>query len=86
MQGFLFFLGSIIRWPALKPKDFLLFHVYLLLVYGITFLSKSISINTSSFVFTVGMISPIFFAIYKGIPLDCLNYKSAIDREITLLK
>ena len=85
MKGFLFFLGSIFRWTVQNSKDFLIFHVYLLGVYGITFLLRNIGIELSNLIFTVGLMAPIGYLIYNGLPLDCLNYKSAIKRELSSL-
>ena len=83
MKGFLFFLGSIFRWPVQNSKEFLIFHVYLLGVYGLTFLLSNIGLAASNLVFTVGLIAPMAYLIYNGLPLDCLNYKSAIKRELS---
>ena len=83
MKGVLFFLGSTFRWPVQKTNEFLIFHFYLLGVYGITFLVRSIGLDFSNLIFTVGLVSPIGYLIYKGLPLDCLNYKSAIERELS---
>ena len=83
MKGVLFFLGSIFRWPVQKPKEFVFLHTYLTGIYGITFLLRNIGFNSSNFVFTIGLVAPIGYLIYKGLPLDCLNYKSAIQRELS---
>tara|TARA_Y100001968_G_C18924346_1_gene511273 strand:- start:114 stop:374 length:261 start_codon:yes stop_codon:yes gene_type:complete len=83
MKGVLFFLGSVFRWPVQKTNEFLIFHIYLLGVYGITFFLKNIGLSSSNLIFTVGLISPIGYLIYNGLPLDCLNYKSAIKREFS---
>ena len=83
MKGFLFFLGSTFRWPVQKTNDFLIFHVYLLGIYGITFLIKNIGLSFYNLIFTVGLVAPIGYLIYKGLPLDCLDYKSAIKRELS---
>jgi len=83
MKGVLFFLGSIFRWPVQKTNEFLIFHVYLLGVYGITFFLRSIGLDLSNLVFTVGLVAPIGYLIYNGLPLDCLDYKSAIKRELS---
>jgi len=83
MKGFLFFLGSTFRWPVQKTNEFLIFHVYLLGVYAITFLLRSIGLDFSNFIFTVGLVAPIGYLIYNGLPLDCLDYKSAIKRELS---
>tara|TARA_B100000214_G_C23662752_1_gene488233 strand:+ start:293 stop:553 length:261 start_codon:yes stop_codon:yes gene_type:complete len=83
MKGFLFFLGSTFRWPVQKTNEFLIFHVYLLGVYAITFLLRSIGLDFSNFIFTVGLVSPVGYLVYNGLPLDCLNYKSAIERELS---
>ena len=83
MKGVLFFLGSIFRWPVQKSNEFLLFHIYLLGIYGITFLLRNIGLNFSNLIFTIGLVAPIGYLIYNGLPLDCLNYKSAIKRELS---
>ncbi len=82
MKGFLFFLGSIFRWPVQNIKGFLILHFYLLGIYGITFLIKNIGLGVYNLIFTIGFIAPVFYLIYNGLPLDCLNYKSAIQREL----
>ena len=83
MKGVLFFLGSIFRWPVQKTNEFLILHVYLLGIYAITFLLRNIGMNLSNLIFTVGLVAPIGYLIYNGLPLDCLNYKSAIKRELS---
>ena len=85
MKGTLFFLGSIFRWPVQNTKQFLIFHAYLLGLYGITFLIGNIGLEISRLIFTVGLIAPIGYLIYNGLPLDCLDYKSAIKRELASL-
>ena len=82
MKGVLFFLGSIFRWPVQNTKDFLILHVYLLGIYGITYLLKNFGLDISNLVFTFGLIAPIGYLICNGLPLDCLDYKSAIKREL----
>ena len=83
MKSVLFFLGSIFRWPVQKTNEFLLMHVYLLGIYGVTFLLRNIGLNFSNLIFTVGLVAPIGYLIGNGLPLDCLNYKSAIKRELS---
>ena len=83
MKGVLFFLGSILRWPAQNAREFILLHLYLLGIYGLTFLIKNIGLEFYNFIFTVGLVAPLGYLICNGLPLDCLNYKSAIRREIT---
>ena len=83
MKGFLFFLGSMFRWPVQKTYEFFIFHVYLLVIYGITFLLRNVGFSFSNLIFTVGLVAPIGYLIYNGLPLDCLNYKSAIKRELS---
>ena len=85
MKGFLFFCGSLLRWPAQSPKKFLYLHLYILMIYLITYLSRVFSLNASYLLFTAGVLGPIMYAIYRGLPLDCLDYKSAIKREFNLL-
>ena len=83
MKGVLFFLGSIFRWPVQKTNEFLILHIYLLGIYGLTFLIRNIGFTFSNLVFTIGLVAPIGYLIYNGLPLDCLNYKSAIKRELS---
>ena len=83
MKGVLFFLGSIFRWPVQKTNQFLFFHIYLLGIYGLTFLLRNLGMGLSNFIFTIGSVAPIGYLIYNGLPLDCLNYKSAIKRELS---
>ena len=85
MKGLLFFLGSIFRWPVQNTRQFLILHVYFLGIYGITFLLKRFGIDASNLVFTVGLMAPIGYLISNGLPLDCLDYKSAIKRELSSL-
>ena len=78
MKGFLFFAGSTLRWAPQKPQEFILFHSYLLMIYGLTYI-----FNGSGLILTIGMLAPLFFAISQGLPLDCLDYESAIGREFS---
>ena len=83
MKGVLFFLGSNFRWPVQKTNEFLIFHLYLLGIYGFTFLLRNVGLSFSNLIFTVGLVAPIGYLIYNGLPLDCLDYKSAIKRELS---
>ena len=85
MKGIMFFVGSIFRWPVQNTKEFLILHIYLLGIYALTYLLQNIGLEASKLVFTVGLIAPISYLIYNGLPLDCLNYKSAIKRELSSL-
>ena len=49
MKGVLFFLGSIFRWPVQNSKEFLILHVYLLGIYGITFLLRNLGLEAVSY-------------------------------------
>ena len=80
-KGFLFFAGSLVRWTVLKPREFLVALIYTALIHGITLVGITNSINGGGFIFTVGVVGPLLLAIYKGLPLDCLDYKSAIQKE-----
>ena len=44
---------------------------------------KKIGLEMSNLIFTIGLMAPIGYLIYNGLPLDCLNYKSAIKRELS---
>ena len=85
MKGVLFFLGSIFRWPVQNTRDFLILHFYLSCIYALTFLLRNFGLEVSNLIFTVGLMAPIGYLIYNGLPLDCLNYKSAIKRELSSL-
>ena len=82
MKGFLFFLGSTFRWAVQRPNQFLTLHLYFVVIYGLTFFIKNVGFNFSNLILTSGMIAPIGYLIYNGLPLDCLDYKSAIKREL----
>ena len=82
MKGFFFFLGSIFRWPVQRPNQFFTLHLYFVVIYGLTFLIKNMGFNFYNLILTCGMIAPIGYLICNGLPLDCLDYKSAIKREL----
>ena len=82
MTGLLYFLGNTLRWPALKPKEFLSLHLYLTFIYLITFALSHNDINQANLVFTVGMLTPLLVAIGQGLPTDCLDYKTALLKEL----
>ncbi len=81
MKGFLFFAGSLLQWPGKEPRQFLYFHGYVLIVYFVAFLASLSQANLAGLIYTSGAIAPLMFAISKGLPLDCLDYKAAITRE-----
>ncbi len=82
MKAFLFFLGTAIRAMAIQPQRFLIFHGYLLMMYFLTYTAKSNSISAYGLIFTILAVSPLFLAISRGLPVDCLNYENAIYREL----
>ena len=82
MKGFLYFLGNTLRWPALKPKEFLSLHSYLITIYLITFILTKNDVDQANLVFTVGILAPLLIAIGQGLPIDCLDYKTALLKEI----
>tara|TARA_B100000700_G_scaffold311742_1_gene394387 strand:- start:133 stop:396 length:264 start_codon:yes stop_codon:yes gene_type:complete len=75
LNGFLFFAGSLLRWPPQKPTEFLYFHIYILAVYLIFWLTGL------GLFLVVGALGPFCFALYKGVATDCLSYEAAIARE-----
>jgi len=81
MKPFLFFLGSAIRWMGSQPSRFLFFHLYLSCVYLFTYLAKTGSLEIYRLIFIVGIFSPFLLAIYRGLPLNCLDFDSAIKKE-----
>ncbi len=81
MTGFLYFLGNTLRWPALKPREFLSLHAYLSIIYIITFILSKNNVNQSNLVFTLGILAPLLISIGQGLPIDCLDYKTAMIKE-----
>tara|TARA_Y100001968_G_scaffold297051_1_gene305703 strand:- start:420 stop:683 length:264 start_codon:yes stop_codon:yes gene_type:complete len=77
IKGFLYFLGSLFQWPPKKPQEFLIFHAYIVFIYAIH------SITGLGLFLVVGALGPICLAIFRGLPLDCLSYESAILREFS---
>jgi len=77
MKAFLYFIGSIFRWAPQKPGEFFLLHGYVLMIYGLVYAFDSLQ----GFILTVGLCTPLLVAIGQGLPLDCLDYESAIRRE-----
>ena len=81
MTGFFYFLGNTLRWPALKPKEFILLHTYLSIIYIITFTLSKNAVNQANLVFTIGILLPLLILIGQGLPIDCLDYKTALLKE-----
>ena len=82
MNGFLFFSGTILRWTVQKPKEFLALSAYFFSLHGVTTLGITNSFEAIRLLFTMGTLAPLLLAIRKGLPLDCLNYKASLMREI----
>ena len=82
MTGFLYFLGNTLRWPALKPKEFFSLHAYFAIIYLITFILSQNQVSQSNLVFTLGILAPLLIAIGQGLPIDCLDLKSSLTKEI----
>ena len=82
MTGFLYFLGNTLRWPALKPKEFFSLHAYLIIIYLISFILSKNGVGLSNLVFTLGILGPLLIAIGQGLPIDCLDYKAALNKEL----
>ncbi len=82
MTGFLYFLGNILRWPALKPKEFFSLHAYFSIIYLITFTLSKNQVSQSKLVFTLGILAPLLIAIGQGLPTNCLDLKSSLIKEL----
>ena len=82
MTGFLYFLGNTLRWPALKPREFISLHAYLIFIYLITFTLNSNQVSQANLVFTLGILAPLLIAIGQGLPTDCLDYKTSLLKEL----
>ena len=77
IKGFLFFAGSLLRWPPKEPRQFLLFHFYILVIYALH------SLTGLGFFLVAGALGPMVWAICQGLPLDCLAYEAALEREVS---
>ena len=75
INGFLYFTGSLLRWPPQKPLEFLYYHLYILIVY---FLFWSTGLGL---ILVVGAIAPLCLGLSKGLSLNCLSYEAAVARE-----
>ena len=83
MTGFLYFLGNILRWPVLKPKEFFSLHAYFSIIYLITLTLSKNDVNQSNLVFTLGILAPLLIAIGQGLPVNCLDYRSSLIKELS---
>ena len=83
MTGFLYFLGNTLRWPVLKPKEFFSLHAYFSIIYLITFTLSKNEVNQSNLVFTLGILAPLLIAIGQGLPVNCLDFKSSLTKELS---
>ena len=77
IKGFLFFTGSLLRWPPQKPREFIYLHLYIVFIY-IMFWSSGLGLFL-----VIGALGPLCFAISKGLSTDCLSYEAAIAREFS---
>ena len=82
MTGFLYFLGNTLRWPALKPKEFLFLHAYFTIIYLISFTLSKNEVSQSNLVFTIGILAPLLIAIGQDLPVSCLDFKSSLSKEL----
>ena len=82
MTGFLYFLGNILRWPALKPKEFFSLHAYFSFIYLITFMLSKNGVSQSNLVFTLGILAPLLISIGQGLPINCLDLESSLLKEL----
>ncbi len=64
-----------------EPSRFVYFHLYLASVYLFTYFARSGSSDAYRLIFLVGILSPFLIAINRGLPLDCLEFDSAIKKE-----
>ena len=83
MAGFWYFLGNTLRWLALKPKECFSLHAYFTIVYLITFTLSKNDVNQSNLVFTLGILAPLLIAIGQGLPVNCLDFKSSLTKELS---
>ena len=83
MTGFLYFLGNTLRWPALKPKEFFTLHAYFSVIYLLTFTLSKNNVSQSSLVFTLGILGPLLIAIGQGLPINCLDFKTSLKKELS---
>ncbi|WP_162465533.1 hypothetical protein [Prochlorococcus marinus] len=70
---------------ALKPSRFIVFHTYISFIYLVMYVAKTSSFDGYGLLFTSLVLAPLFLAIYGGLPVDCLNYQTAISRELEVI-
>ena len=81
MKETFYFLGSLVRWMALNPSKWLVFHLYVSFVYFIAFITSSYSFWGDGLILILGVFGPLFYSICNGLPLDCLDYNAYIIKE-----
>ncbi|WP_320674176.1 hypothetical protein [Prochlorococcus sp. MIT 1341] len=81
MNGVLFFLGTFFRWLGKKPLQSALTVAYYATLHGVATLIDFNPSGGLGFLFTLAVMTPLFFVIGQGLPLDCLNPTGQIKRE-----
>ena len=59
---------------SLEISSFISLHAYFLLMYAFSYSSDSVHGS----IFPVGLCAHLLLVIYRGLPLDCLDYESAL--------
>jgi hypothetical protein len=49
----------------------------------ITFTLSKNEVNQSNLVFTLGILAPLLIAIGQGLPVNCLDFKSSLTKELS---
>ncbi len=81
MKGFLFFTGTFLRNLVNYPREYGILMLYYLVLVLFAYLIDFQSSGGFGLLFVILFLAPIFRSIYQGLPLDCLNHRSAIERE-----
>ena len=81
MKGLLFFAGTFLRQLVNKPQETGIVMLYYTLLLLVAFLVGFDNTGGLGLVFVILFIIPIARSIFHGLPIDCLDYKAAIERE-----
>ncbi len=84
MKGAFYFIGSFLRWLVQKPSQSSVLAIYLIIFHISIGVAKSYFSESLALVVLIGVLAPFMYAIAKGLPLDCLNYEAAINKEFSV--
>ena len=53
------------------------------MLYLLTYTLSKNEVNQSNLVFTLGILAPLLIAIGQGLPVNCLDFKSSLTKELS---